>query len=493
MTEQKKKRNQRGQGSIVELPNGRWQFWYFDAVRGKKRAVVLRRPDGTFCETREEADKAAKIIRADQQTDKNQLADYQRNKEKAVTALGDAVKNERAYIEEHTPAPKEKKLNVDEIWEAFYNDANKTRVVESTDKARRSRLEHFMDWLKAHGVEYPSQLTDEVANRYMGEVLNSGISPKSYNDVLSRLKTVFDLAFSKIGMVSNPFDKIKRKPQKQDIEHRKPFTHEQVVRIFQGFREGFKYTRQIAQSSEGQRARKAYTQEGEFVPMHKDEMEVLFMLCYHAGFDGETGCILKWEDVHFDIQKIIYVRPKTRNKKSEPIEIDIHPELMLYLRKAEEWRGESPYVLPNLAHRYSYNPSGIQADAKKIFRITLGVETSEAKGNRNRKLAISRYSLHSFRHTYATDAVNAGNSMAAVAETMGHSSVVTTKGYSHFNDTVKRAIVYGQPSVVMNADMEAEEMRLKIATFVNSAGKADLAAIISVVEELEKSRRQIGE
>ena len=154
MTEQKKKRNPRGQGSIVELPNGRWQFWYFDAVRGKKRAVVLRRPDGTFCETREEADKAAKIIRADQQTDKNQLADYQRNKEKAVTALGDAVKNERAYIEEHTPAPKEKKLNVDEIWEAFYNDANKTRVVESTDKARRSRLEHFMDWLKAHGVEY---------------------------------------------------------------------------------------------------------------------------------------------------------------------------------------------------------------------------------------------------------------------------------------------------------------------------------------------------
>ena len=141
MTERKRKRGARGQGSIVQQPNGRWQFWFFDAVRGKKRAVVLRKADGEFCETREEADAAAREIRDNQQADKNQLADYQRNKEKAVTALGDTVKNERAYIEEHTPAPKEKKLDAGEIWEAFWNNPNRGSVVDSTTRARRSRLD----------------------------------------------------------------------------------------------------------------------------------------------------------------------------------------------------------------------------------------------------------------------------------------------------------------------------------------------------------------
>jgi integrase len=495
MTEQKKKRGRtRGKGSLIKQPNGRWQFWYFDVVRGKKRVVVLRNSDGEFCETKEEADKAAEEILENLQSDKIQLGNYQRKKELAANALGDAVKNERAYIEEHTPAPKEKKLNEEEIWEAFWNNPNRGRVVESTTRARRSRLAHFMKWLKTHGVEYPSQLTAHVAEDYMGEVLESGISPKSYNDVLSRLKIVFDLSFARIGLTGNPFDGIKRKPQKNEIEHRKPFTHEQLVKIFRGFRDGFKYTLQIPQSSEGQRARAAYTQEGEFVPMNKDELEVLFMLGYHAGLDCEMGCLLKWENVDLKREKIIYLRHKTRNKRAVPIEIDIHPELLLFLRKAEGWRDDGGYILPNMADRYKRNPSGIQADARKIFRITLGVETSEEKGDRQRKLAISRYSFHSLRHTYATNAANMGMQTAVIAETIGHSTPQTTAIYTHYSDEARRRVVLAQPAIMdgLTVDMQAEEMRLKIANFVNSAGKADLATIIHAIEEIERTRRQLG-
>ncbi len=494
MTEQKRKRGVKGQGSIVLRPSGNWQYWYFDAVRQKKVGVVLRRADGEFCQTREEAEEAAKVIRDGQQANKNQLADYQRKKEMAVTALGDAVKNERAYIEEHTPAPKEKKLDAEEIWGAFWSNPNRGRVVDSTTRARRSRLDHFMSWLKARGVEYPSQLTARAAEEYMAEVLESGISPKSYNDVLSRLKIVFDLSFARIGLTGNPFDGIKRKPQKNEIEHRKPFTHEQLVKIFRGFRDGFKYTLQIPQSSEGQRARAAYTQEGEFVPMNKDELEVLFMLGYHAGLDCEMGCLLKWENVDLKREKIIYLRHKTRNKRAVPIEIDIHPELLLFLRKAEGWRDDGGYILPNMADRYKRNPSGIQADARKIFRITLGVETSEEKGDRQRKLAISRYSFHSLRHTYATNAANMGMQTAVIAETIGHSTPQTTAIYTHYSDEARRRVVLAQPAIMdgLTVDMQAEEMRLKIANFVNSAGKADLATIIHAIEEIERTRRQLG-
>lgn len=495
MTDQKRKRGTRGQGSIVELPNGRWQFWYFDAVKGKKRAVVLRRANGEFCGTREEAEEAARAIRDGQQADKNQLADYQRKKEMAVTALGDAVKNEKAYIEEHTPVPKEKKLDTEEIWGAFWNNPNRGRVVEQTTRARRSRLDHFMSWLKEHGVEYPSQLTAQVAEDYMGEVVASGISPKSYNDVLSRLKIIFDLSFARIGLAGNPFDGIKRKPQKNEIEHRKPFTHEQLVKIFRGFRDGFKYTLQIPQSSEGQRARAAYTQEAEFVPMNKDEMEVLFMLGYHAGLDCETGCLLKWENVDFDRGKIVYLRHKTRNKRPVPIEIDIHPELLLFLRKAEGWRDGGGYILPNMAGRYKRNPSGIQEDARKIFRITLGVETSEGKGDRQRKLAISRYSFHSLRHTYATNAANMGMQAAVIAETIGHSTPQTTAIYTHYDDEARRRVVMAQPTITdgLTVDMAAENMKREIAEFVNNAQAVELAEVLRTIQELKQTKRQIEE
>ena len=97
MTERKRKRGTRGQGSIVELPNGRWQFWYFDAVRGRKRAVVLRMAVQEYV-AENYAEEAARAIRDGQQADKSQLADYQRKKEMARTALGDAEKNEEAYI-----------------------------------------------------------------------------------------------------------------------------------------------------------------------------------------------------------------------------------------------------------------------------------------------------------------------------------------------------------------------------------------------------------
>lgn len=495
MTERKKKRGTRGQGSIVQQPNGRWQFWFFDAVRGKKRAVVLRRPDGEFCGTMEEAAAAAQEIRDNQQADKSQLADYQRKKEMAATALGDALQNEKAYIEAHTPAPKEKRLSENEIWEAFWNNPNRGRVVESTTRARRSRLSHFMEWLKAHGVEYPSQLTGQVASDYMGEVVASGISPKSYNDVLSRLNTVFDLSFARVGLSCNPFDGLKRKPQKHAIEHRQPFTHEQMIKIFRGFRDGFKYTRQIAESSEGQRARAAYTQAGEFVPMHKDELEVLFMLGYHAGLDCETGCLLQWANVDIERGRIVYVRHKTKNKRPVPIEIVIHPELLLYLRKAEGWRDSGGYVLPNLAERYKRNPSGIQADARKIFRITLGVETSEDKGDRQRKLAISRYSFHSLRHTFATNAANQGIQGAVIAETIGHATAQTTAIYSHYSDEIKRRVVMAQPTITdgLKVDMAAENMKREIAEFVNNAGADDLAEVLRTIQGLKQTKRQLDE
>jgi integrase len=252
---------------------------------------------------------------------------------------------------------------------------------------------------------------------------------------------------------------------------------------------------QIAESSEGQRARAAYTQEAEFVPMNKDEMEVLFMLGYHAGLDCETGCLLKWENVDFDRGKIVYLRHKTRNKRPVPIEIDIHPELLLFLRKAEGWRDGGGYILPNMADRYKRNPSGIQADARKIFRITLGVETSEEKGDRQRKLAISRYSFHSLRHTYATNAANMGMQAAVIAETIGHSTPQTTAIYTHYDDEARRRVVMAQPTITdgLTVDMAAENMKREIAEFVNNAQAAELAEVLRTIQELKQTKRQIEE
>ena len=85
---------------------------------------------------------------------------------------------------------------------------------------------------------------------------------------------------------------------------------------------------------------------------------------------------MKWENVDMEHHRITYVPQKTARKTAyRSVTLPIHPNLLDALRKAQAWRsGNLPgedYIIPNVAHRYLRNPSGIQKDVMKMIIFTV--------------------------------------------------------------------------------------------------------------------------
>ena len=282
---------------------------------------------------------------------------------------------------------------------------------------------------------------------YFGDSWNQNISSRTYNIYRQALKLIFKHIMPVVGLENNPFNKIIRKTGLS--ESRNEFTSEQVQAIFDGFRTGFFYTSEQEGLGPGRkRIRKLVTQE--YVPLYKDEMFVLLNLCCWTGCRGQDGCLMKWESIDLERQQITYVPQKTARKTSyRSVTLPIHPNLMEALQTARSWvsrnmQGED-YIIPQVAHRYQSNPSGIQKDVIKIIRCATGLETTGKKRTEHRVRNPNRYSLHSFRHTFVSFCANAGVPLDVVASIVGHGSTAMTRHYAHISDEAKGKAIEALP------------------------------------------------
>ena len=204
-------------------------------------------------------------------------------------------------------------------------------------------------------------------------------------------------------------------------------------------------------------------------------MEVLLKFCCYTGADGETGCLMEWSGIDLAGDKISYVRAKTRKskKKMKVITLPIHPVLRDALEKALTWRENGcPYVLPHVAERYKRNRYGVQKDVQKIIRLATGVEVTEKAEDTHtqRALGASVYSLHSFRHTFASFAINAGVPLPVVQDIIGHGSPIMTLHYSHISSDAKAKAIASLPDIEKTEepkDITEEAIRLECKDLID--------------------------
>ena len=452
------RRRGNGEGSLIKRRN---HFYLRHLVEGKAVEVALKNEDGTRCTTADQAKKA--VGRMDRTL--LELDTQEKIVAKVARIRQLKVVHQAKYAD---------------VWKLYLNSSNRPDTGARVLEEQRRMFGRFGDWMQEHFHSGLDGVTPAAASEYMHEI-GERVSNRTYNGYAMTLRLIYKIVYKQLGMTENPFEGIRHRPL--ETVSRREFTMEQVQRIFDGFRNGFFYEAEVEGLGPG-RKRVRETKRLEYHPLYKDEMEVLLKLCCYSGCDGQSGCLMKWENVDFEAGQIRYVRHKTRKKTNGlVITLPMHPKLYEALLKALTWRQDaSPYILPSVAKRYQSNRCGVQKDVMKIIRCALGVETTIRDTDAKRALAANVYSLHSFRHTFVSFCANAGVPLAVVAEIVGHGNPAMTRHYAHVNNTAKQNAISALPMLTggtndANTAETADGLRQRLLAYVTTATPQQLQTL----------------
>lgn len=129
---------------------------------------------------------------------------------------------------------------------------------------------------------------------------------------------------------------------------------------------------------------------------------------------------LRWSKVDFQRGVIYVANQKTGKEYTVPMNRDVR-EAMISLRREATAGAEFVFVNPKTGGPYG--------DVKRGFAWACD------------KAGIRDFRWHDLRHTFGTRLGEAGCSEATIAELMGHTSVATTRRYTHGTEQAKRLAV----------------------------------------------------
>jgi integrase len=124
----------------------------------------------------------------------------------------------------------------------------------------------------------------------------------------------------------------------------------------------------------------------------------------------------KWE--HFDMERCNWRIPMSKSGKAR--NIPISAKAMAVLQGLRRWKG-CPYVLPN--------PTTL----KPYGNLFCAWDTAR------KRAGLPDVRMHDLRHSFASNMVNAGQSIYVVGKLLGHSQVKTTQRYAHLSDATLHA------------------------------------------------------
>jgi len=335
------------------------------------------------------------------------------------------IERQLAKIEEK----KKGRLKLGDVWDAFIASRRRPDSGEKTLASYESKWRLLRLWLAERhpSLEFIDEVKESIAEEYLGHIWKEGASGNTYNKHIQALK----LMFNALRIDPNPFEGIKR--ARMEMESRNALTKEELARVF------------------------ATLRNPALGMMHQAELEILFHVGVYTGLRLADSATLKWHDVDM-AAGIISVKPrKTAKSTGSYVRLPIHPQLKDALCKAEAWKDESGYVMPNVARRYGYNYCGISQDCTWIL-AKAGIKTTEAaKEGSRRKTGICRYSFHSLRHTFVSLAAEAGIPLAVIQDMVGHTSVAMTRHYTHLPFEMSLEAIKRLPSTECAVDKPEEE------------------------------------
>ena len=450
----------KGTGAVVK---NRDKFYLRIKINGLVSTKLIRDDDGNQVTNRRDAEKYADRM-------KSLLSVESKEQLLAEVAMAKKLKSKLT-------------LPIERIWETYLQMPTRPDSGKTTLQGYCNIFSYFLKWLQEKHPEIvqAGMITPDVGAEYFAYLTETGVSGRTFNSYRQCLMMIFKHILKKAGLEDNPFADVPR--HASDTISRKEFSEEQVKRIFECFDKGFWYESETTVLGEDRKhVRKKIRRE--YVPLHKEQMKVLIALACWTGCRGEDAATMTWDDVDLARNIIRFAPKKTIRRTNHEVELPIHPTLRTYLEEAMGWRRNDngiDFIMPDVAARFQYNPTGVRKDVQKIIRLATGLEVTNDNTHKQRKYAASAYSLHSFRHTFVSFCANAGVPLAVVAEIVGHESPSMTKHYTHISKEAKQKAIDSLPKLNDNSEMTLESKRKVVERFLASASQEQLDSLIACI------------
>ena len=275
---------------------------------------------------------------------------------------------------------------------AEYLEYARMNKAASSFKSDRCRIElHLLPYFGDIPIK---RMTSQMVEDYKQMRLKEGASPNTANHELTNLSHMLRLAIQWQYIDKNVVSNVKRMrvPEKPTRFLNKG----EILRLMEAAKESYIYP--------------------------------IIMTALHTGMRKSELLNLKWSDIDFH-QCTVTVQAKddwhTKNYKSRTLQLT--PSLYEVLR---EHRNQHLSSGIQSGYVFTYCGKRIRCHIKKSLKTVL------------RKARLEGVTLHTLRHTFASQLAMAGVSLKEIQELMGHLSFETTLQYAHLSeDHVKRQVL----------------------------------------------------
>ena len=317
-------------------------------------------------------------------------------------------------------AAQTRSLPLTQIWETYVNHPD--RALPATVREQlcyKAALAQFLRFMEGTATLI-SQITDAHVIKFADYLRTTQISVATHNRKINQLRKIF-ATLQEYREGNNPFALkviMRKSREEQDTAVRRiAFTREQEEQI------------------------RTVLDDPKYRILNKNEIKVIFYTGMFTGQRLKDCVLLQWQNVDLEHQRIQVKQFKTGKEVTFPIA----PKLYDVLLEARKWKVNA-YVNPNVALRYkqtdkqgkSVGDGLVNIDVMRVIRW-IGVETSAAVEGRKKKTTVLGF--HSFRHSFASFAAEAGIAKAVVESILGANSEVVDQFYTHIGEDAQRAAI----------------------------------------------------
>jgi integrase len=289
-----------------------------------------------------------------------------------------------------------KTLPVAKAYERWLKVPKARTQSEKTLKDYISIWGHFQTYLSDTypDIQDMHEITKGIAEKYMTFVWDENVTERTYNKKLTFIKGLFDKLKDQIGFPDNPFESI---PKKQGFTvSREPFTLAQIDKL---------------------------------LGAAKGEYKTLIYLGANLGARLADAARMRWDNVDFDKNEIIFTPEKTDVYQKE-VQIPIFPPLREHL---ESLSRNDELITPAVAALYESDPPKVSKTITEIIK-SIGIKETKKKRKDGRGQASSIYGFHSLRHSFISTCKNNEIPQHVVMAWVAHSSEAVNAIYTHIDN-----------------------------------------------------------
>jgi integrase len=140
---------------------------------------------------------------------------------------------------------------------------------------------------------------------------------------------------------------------------------------------------------------------------------------------------MRWDALHLAEGKAVWSKPSSETKQKRDHTVVLSEPVRLLLASIER---DGDFVFPG------DGGAGHITEIKKSWKVLLD------------RAGIERLRLHDLRHSFASQLVNSGASLALIGSMLGHASPVTTSRYAHLYDETQREAAERVGKIVSEAN-----------------------------------------